>query len=377
MIKSESRKLEAACRGAVIAMLLMLVMIGGCRSSAPLDAPLVAKVVRYSESAAEDFAEGETESAIETFRKAIHRSWATDDPYHAGTNAYNLAAVLFDRGDHASAIDWLVDARAELARAGASPGYTYLLEAKIAQKEGRFDDARRMISLADCAPPPCHDDGDDGKCRCDPCREPALACVPCLGNKLENKKAAGQCRADYQAQVHLAQARLAADQYDVSLASKQLACARELAKDVCSDDLRAEIEHAAAMIDLAQGRYLQTAAHLDREALLLRQAGNYRKIPQVLKLSAAAYQQAARFDLAADRLCRAARIWFARGEFGKSWEILQQALIGSEPETNPFNHVRWRLTAREIETAATHDDGQATDSADQPVGDSALPASVP
>lgn len=352
------------CRSGVITM---LVLIGGCRTPPTVDAPVVAKVVRYSESASESFAEGDSEAAIESFRKAIYRSWAMDDPHHTGTNAYNLAAVLFDRGDHADALDWLVDARVELARAGESAGNTYLLEAKIAQKEGRFDDARRMISLADCAPPPCSDDGD-GQCRRDACRESRLACVPCLGDKLEEKQASQQCRADYQAQVHLARARLAADQYDLSLASNQLASACELAEDVCSDDLRAEIQHAAAMIDLAQGRYLQTAAHLDGEALLLRQAGNYRKIPEVLRLSAAAYEQAARFDLAADRLCRAARVLFARGELKEAWEVLQLAL-GAETGTCQFNSVRLRLTAQEIEAAAMQKGGQDTGSTDEPTWD--------
>ncbi len=360
MIRRKSRKLGAACRRGVI---VLLALSGGCRSSAPVEAPAIAKVVRYSESAAEDFAEGDTQAAMDAFRKAIHRSWATDDPYHAGTNAYNLAAVLYYRGDHAEALDWLVEARVELARAGASAGNTYLLESKIAQKEGRLDDARRLISMAACAPAPC-DANDDGPRRGDPCRESRLARVPCLGQKLKNKEAAQQCRDDYRAQVHLARARLAADQFDLSLASKQLASARELAEEVCSDDLRAEIQHADAMIDLAQGQYVRTAEHLDREAMFLRQAGNYRKIPAVLRLAAAAYEQAGRFDLAADRLCRAARIWLARGEVEKSWEILQSALVCNESEACQITSIRFALTAREIEAAATHEDDRDVDPTD-------------
>ncbi len=123
------------------------------------------------------------------------------------------------------------------------------------------------------------------------------------------------------------------------------------------------------MIDLAKGQYLQTAAHLDREALYWRQAGNYRQIPDVLGLAAAAYEQGGRFDLAADRLCRAARIWFARGEFKKSWEILQQALICCESVTCQAAQVRLALTAREIESALADEDGRDADSTGEPVMD--------
>ncbi|MFK8115085.1 MAG: hypothetical protein AB8B91_22985 [Rubripirellula sp.] len=332
-----------------IGLLVLVVMVGGCRSSAPIESSTVAKVMRYSESAAESFAEGDTEVAIQTFRKAIHRSWAADDPYHAGTNAYNLAAVLFDRGKHADALDWLVDARVDLARAGKSAGNTFLLEAKIAQTEERFQDASRMIGLANCSPPPCTDSANKS-CPCTACQESKLSCVPCLGKKIADEKASQQCRDDYQAQVHLARSRLATDQYDLALASKHLVQASALATKVCSDELRGEIHHAAAMIDLAEGQFLQAAAHFDREVTHLRLAGNYRKLPEVLKICAAAYQQVDRFDLASDRLCRAARCLFARGEAKESWDVLQQALTFVDPDPSKPNHIRLVLTAREIES---------------------------
>lgn len=345
-----------------IGLLVLVLMVGGCRSSAPMDSSTVAKVVRYSESAAESFAEGDAEGAIQTFRKAIHRSWAADDPYHAGTNAYNMAAVLFDRGKHADALDRLVDARVDLARAGSSAGNTYLLEAKIAQAEGRFSDASRMIGLANCSPPPCSA-SDDNACRCAACQESKLDCVPCLGKKIADKKAAQQCRADYQAQVHLARSRLATEGYDLALASKHLVQASALVTKVCSDELRAEIHHAAAMIDLAEGQFLQAAAHFDREVTHLRLAGNYREIPEVLKVSAAAYQQVERFDLASDRLCRAARCLFARGEPKESWDVLQQALAFVDLDPSMPNHIRLMLTAKEIELVLTETSSAAEQTA--------------
>lgn len=330
-------------------LVVLVAMVGGCRSSAPIERASVAKVTRYSESAAESFAEGDTDLAIKTFRKAVHRSWAIDDPYLAGTNAYNLAAVIFDRDNHVDAVNWLIDARVDLARAGRSAGNTYLLEAKIAQAGGRLHDASRMIGLANCSSPSC-EDSTAATCHCAACKESKLNCVPCLGNMIAEKKASQQCRDDYRAQVLLASSRLATENYNLALASSHLTKASTLATKVCSEELRAEIHHAAAMIDLAEGQFLQAAAHLDREATHLRLAGNYREIPGVLKLSAAAYQQVERFDLASDRLCRSARCLFARGEHKESWDVLQQALAFVDPDPSTPNYIRLMLTAREIES---------------------------
>ena len=327
--------------------LLALALLGGCRSSSPQPTEAIAGAIRYSGDGAESLATGNTHSAIRSFRRAIHRSWASDDPFHAGTNAYNLAAALFANEDHESALCWLIDARVELHRAGASAGNTYLLEAKIAQAEGRIADAGSMIALASCSAPPCSEPAQDQPVACRPSK---LACVPWLGAKLEERKAIGQCADDYQAQVHLARSRLAAESYQLALASQHLGRAKLLAKDVCSSELRAEIHHATALIELAHGSYLNAAVHFDREADAWRVAGTYRKIPDVLQLAAAAYLQIERFDLASDRLCRSARCLFAQGKYHRSWDVVQQAFTFVELDATQSSDIRLMLTANEIES---------------------------
>lgn len=327
----------------------MLLGIAGCRSSPPTNIEVDAKVVRYSEAGAEELAEGRPEDASQEFRKALYRAWAIDDPVEGGTQAYNLAAVLFSQGELAEASRWLVDARAGLHRGGASLGNTYLLEAKIAEAESRYEDATTLVDRAACSPPPC---GDNRTLPCgldEACREPVLACVPRLGNQLVERQADQQCRIDYQAQVHLARARIAIDQFDVASASAHLAKACELASEVCSFDLQAELQHVAARIDLARGRFLQAARHFDREATWLRYAGNYRKLPDVLRLSAAALQQIDQFDATAQRLLRVARIWLGRGDATKSWETLREAAEWSELEPREATRIRLELTATEID----------------------------
>lgn len=334
-----------------MSLLVGCVLCCGCRSTRSRDIPVDAKIVRYNESGTEAFSEGNSAAAIKSFRKAVLRSWATDDPYQSGTNAYNLAAAWFDRGDNQAAKDWLIEARVELARAKASAGNTYLLGAKIAQDEGRLEDAHRLIWLASCAPSPCGDRAEE-VCPGDACKEDCFERLPCVGNRIAEKKSLEECHNDYAAQVHLAKARLAAEMYDLDSAKCHFADAIESARHVCNYDLRAEFHDTAALIDLAGGNVVQAAAHLDREATLLRLAENYRRIPEVLTLAAAAHNETLRFDLSTDRLCRAARIWLTRGELEKAWEILQQALETGEAEHSPSTRIRLQITAAEIEAAA-------------------------
>lgn len=338
--------------------MLALVLVVGCRSSMPKRSATVASVVRSSDDGAESLAEGDTRAAIRSFRRAVHRAWASDDPYHAGTNAYNLAAALFAHEDHAQhpsdALNWLIDARVELKRAGTSAGNTYLLESKIAQAEGRVDDAMRMIRLASCSAPPCEKTEHDAPSECGRSK---LACVPWLGDKLEERKKFAQCADDYRAQVHLARSRMAAGSFELALASGHLAEAKHLAEDVCGDELRAEIHHATALIEMARGKFLSAAAHFDCEAKAWRLAGTYRKVPDALQLAAAAYQQVDRFDLASDRLCRSARCLFAQGKLQRSWEAVQQAFTFAELTPTQSANIRLMLTAQEIEMALTEQTG--------------------
>jgi len=333
----------------------------GCRSTDTSTVATDAKIVRHAESASQAFAEGDTDEASESFRRAIRRAWAIDDPSEAGTNSYNLAACLASQSRPDEAMDWLIESRAELRRAGKSTGNTYLLEAKILQAEGDFAGAADAIDRAVCADPPCgeHDQQGCRFCGDDPCRESCLSRIPCVGTRIEDRAAIRDCEDFYAAQIELARSRLAAERYDIACAIEHFSTACRLAEDVCSDDLAAELQDVAALIHLAKGEYFQAAAHFDREADHLRRAGNYREIPDVLELSAAAYVEVERFDLAAGRLLRVARIWYGRGELKKSWEILQDALRYAD--MSPWSlageltttQVRSALLAHEIELTLT------------------------
>ncbi|TWT50432.1 hypothetical protein Pla22_31750 [Rubripirellula amarantea] len=71
-----------------------------------------------------------------------------------------------------------------------------------------------------------------------------------------------------------------------------MACACELASQVCSEAMQVELQRVAALVHLAKGEHLHAAWHFDKEAKHLRRAGTYREIPNTLDLAAAAYEQA-------------------------------------------------------------------------------------
>ena len=336
-------------RPCTIWMGLALVLLG-CRSPTSGIQKSDTTLTRYSAAGREAFAEGYVDQAIEEYRSALLRAWAIDDPYESGTNAYNMAACLTSQGDNTGARQWLLDARVELCRARSSAGNVWLLEAKIAKDECRFDDASRYVRRAECSDPPCDD--REGCCLCgpnDPCNEGCVTKLPCVGDKIAQRRAIEACEYDFQAQIHLARAALAAEQYQIRRAKQQLQCACELAQDVCSHNLQAELQHVAALIHLAEGQFLQAASHFDQEAKHLRLARNYREIPLALNHAASAFQEAGRADLATSRMCRVARIWLGRGQPREAWHHLQLASEMAQWTDCESARIRLALVAREVE----------------------------
>lgn len=316
-----------------IAWTLTLIVLAaqglGCRSGSSDPPKLDSTLARFSEAGREAYALGDVDAAVTQYRDAIARAWMMDDPYESGTNAYNLAACLMSVGENARAKDWLVDARVELKRAGSSVANVWLLEAKIAQDEGRLTDSLSLIDRAACSPPPCGDDESDGSCcSCcsgDPCDDRCVYQIPCVGDRIRKKDAVTQCQEGFQSQVHLARSRVAAELGDIPTAMCHFQKACELASQVCGDDLQAELQNVAAMIHLAKEEYVQAAWHFDQEAKYLRLAKNYRVISTALELAAAAYSEAGQHQLAAHRLSRVARIWFGRGDIPEAWKHLNHA----------------------------------------------------
>ena len=370
---------------------LLTLLLCGCKASTSNMEKVDSRLVRYQKDAHVAYDEGQLQQATKLYRKALYRAWAIDDPYESGTAAYNLAATLVSRGQLDDAQQWLVNARVDLCRVASSSvcpcggdcdldgdcdwvsdaktsmGNTWLLSSSIAIEQNRYALADQYINRAACAAPPC--ESADSNCLCgpgsssgpgsslgacfcfgrDPCDPPCGSRVPCVGRKIKQKKQVEDCQNTYYAQVQLARARLAVNQYDVSTAVARLRCACDLMESVCDCRLQADRHDVAALIHLANEQPLAAAGHFDRQADYLRVSGTYREIPKILDAAAAAYEVSGRYGLAADRLCRSARIWLVRGDLDAAWQRVRQAselavIGGSESAT-----VRLTLVAKEIE----------------------------
>jgi tetratricopeptide (TPR) repeat protein len=332
----------------LIAMAGMVFLMTGCRSTASVEPVVDRTIARYAKAGGEAYAEGFVPVATEKYRMAIRRAWAIDDPLESGTIAYNLAACMTSLDRTLLARDWLLEARAELKRAGASTGNAWLLESKVAIDQDLFEDAVCSIDRAACSVPPCGN------------AEPACGnCglqIPCLGKKRRQKREREECKSAFQVQIQLARARVAAEQYDSANARAHFGSACELAMEIESFDLQAELHDVAALIHIADGEYLSAGCHLDREAENLRLAGNYREIPNTLQLAAAAYGEVERFDLAADRMLRVARIFYGRGDTRASWEHLQTATSLANLAGAENTKIRLALLANEIAMTIAEDE---------------------
>lgn len=358
----------------------------GCSSTPKPDAVKDSRLERYVTDGRRAFDEGDLDAAEKKYRQALRRAWATDDPYESGTVAYNLAAALTSRGAYDVAADWLVDARIELCRAGTSTGNTWLLSAKIAMAQERFDDAARFVDYAAMTCPPCEivDTcclcGPSGECCDDSCRDCCIVRLPCLADDVERNRQIEECEQAYRTRIELARARLAARQLDLGGAKQHLACACELSKELCDFSLHADRHDVAAVVHDLEANFVHAGAHRDREVTLLRCIGQYREIPDVLDAAAESYLNAERLDLAIDRMIRSARILFARGELQQAWERIRDA--GEISTYGISTHgiskysgckaveIRLGLTAKAIRDALDESEEPNTDSAQQESEDS-------
>ncbi|MCC9599499.1 hypothetical protein LOC67_02920 [Stieleria sp. JC731] len=340
-----------------IAVYCCAIFVLGCASTSKDIVVQDKKVDRYVTNAHEAFHEGRIDEAESYYRKALIRSWATDDPYESGTAAYNLAACLVSQDELTKASDWLVDSRVELCRAGASTGNTWLLSAEIAMSQSRLADAQLFVAYASKTCPPC--EIVDTCCLCGPsescCGESQRDCcaapIPCIGKNIEANRAKVECQNGYRARIELARARIATQEFRIADAERHLACACNLTAESCDFSLHADRHDVAAAIHDAKEEYLQAGAHRDREARLLRCIGHYRAIPNVLVAASESYSFAGRMDLAVDRVIRAARIWYARSEYKRAWELVEQASGMAMSCGCEAVEIRLALTAKQIRDA--------------------------
>jgi tetratricopeptide (TPR) repeat protein len=226
---------------------------------------------RTSDLARAAFDDGATVKAIDLYRKARNRASAMDDATEIGNAAYNLALcqTLLGQLDQASVS--LAEAKAAFQRSGSNPADVLLLEATVAQRQGKLEQA---LSLAD----------------------QVLSASPDESHRF---------------QVALLKGTVACGQDDPALARTALA---EADKHHATDaPLLAARERLAGNIFLLERNPAEAAAAFDRAAALFQEAKHYRDMALTLRRAGEAYQEAGNTQRAEDRLFRAQRSLTAQG----------------------------------------------------------------
>jgi tetratricopeptide (TPR) repeat protein len=252
---------------------LTVLTLLGCATSPTSTGPSEDKELSRTASLARAaFEEGATAKAIDLYRRALNRAHAMDDAAAIGNAAYNLALchIIVGQLDQASAL--LDEAKAALKRSGGNPGDVLLLEATVAQRQGKLEQA---LSLAD----------------------QVLSASPGENDLF---------------QVTLLKGMIACEQHDPARARTMLAEAAQ--HHVTDAALLGAREQLAGNIYLLESNPAEAATALDRAAALFQEATHYRDMALTLRRAGEAYREAGDLQRAKDRLFRAKRSLAAQGE---------------------------------------------------------------
>jgi tetratricopeptide (TPR) repeat protein len=250
---------------------LTFLTLVGCVTS-PTAPPKDQELSRTSNLARVAFEDGATAKAIDLYRKALNRARAMDDATEIGNAAYNLALchIILGQLDQASAS--LAEAEAAFKRSGDNPADVLLLEATVAQRQGKLEQA---LSLADQVLSASSDES-------------------------------------HRFQVALLKGTVACAQDDAARARTAMVEADQ--HHIANAPLLAARERLAGNIFLLEGNPAEAAAAFDRAAALFQKAKHYRDMALTLRRAGEAYREAGDAQHANDRLSRAKRSLAAQGE---------------------------------------------------------------
>jgi tetratricopeptide (TPR) repeat protein len=250
---------------------LIFLTLVGCATS-PTAPPKDQELSRTSNLARAAFEDGAITKAVDLYSKALNRAIAMDDATEIGNAAYNLALCHILLGQLDKASGSLAEAKAAFKRSESNPADLLLLEATVAQRQGKLEQA---LSLADRVLSASPDDS-------------------------------------HRFQVALLKGTIACEQNDPLLARTSLAEAdRHQVADVA---LLAARERLAGNIFLLEKNPAEAAAAFDRAVALFRKEKHYRNMALALQRAGAAYREAGDTQSANNRLSRAKRSLAAQGE---------------------------------------------------------------
>jgi tetratricopeptide (TPR) repeat protein len=282
------------------------VCLSGCRAGPEVAAD--ASLSRLQRSGAESFRLGDDQRAIDDFRQALVLAWGRDDPLGIGNSAFNYATALAGDGRLEEARDALAEARAELLRAGEPLDELWLLEAKIARRQGIPWRAEQLAEHVQACSPAVIAGPRSGKSAGVSVREQVQA-----GARRLAPHGRGEPNT-LPISAALLRGQVACDQGAISEARRHLRQARAALPGEVPASLEAEFEYLRGRILLHEGEPLSAARAFDLEADALRAAELWRDLPDTYRRCAEAYLEAGYIYPAADRWIRVSRLWLVRGD---------------------------------------------------------------
>jgi len=236
-----------------------------------------AELARLNNSARAAYNREALETAATLYEQALTRARALDTALAIGNAAYNLAICRLAQGENEKASHLLREAEIELIRAQAGLADVLLVKAKLAQLQGRHDDARRLIQ----------------RLLSDPASAPA---------------------ASHRVEAALVRGQLACDDGETARARAELDEATRQGAALSEPVLQAAGENLAGRINLLEKKPAEAAGHFDRESVLYQEARQPRELAAALRRAGEAWREASQPGLAAERFFRAARCSFAQGD---------------------------------------------------------------
>ena len=252
---------------------LTVLTLAGCTTVPTSTVPPKDKELsRTSNLARAAFKDGATAKAIDLYGKALNRAHAMDDATEIGNAAYNLALchIILGQLDQASAL--LAEAKAEVKRSGSNPADVLLLEATVAQRQGKLEQALSLVAQV-------------------------LSASPDESHRFQVALLKGAVACGQDDPAHARTALVEADKHHVTNAP-----------------LLAARERLAGNVLLLEKNPAEAAAAFDRAAALFQKAKHYRDMALTLQRAGEAYREAGDAQRAEDRLSRAKRSLAAQGE---------------------------------------------------------------
>jgi tetratricopeptide (TPR) repeat protein len=263
-------------------------LLTACASPKPSTVDPV--IAQFASSASAAYERGALAQSAVFYEQALARARVLDDGVEIGRAAYNLAACRLALGSAKDTLSLLPEAQLELQRAGMTTEDVLVLQAKAQLALGRKDDARKTI---------------DG----------------ILAAKSSPSARAGAL---------VLSGGMSCDAGDRIGAEAELLKAREAARNVDDDSIKASLLQLSGSIAGMSHRWNDAARDHDAEAALLQRVGRYREMAEALSRAGVAYQKASLGQAATDRFYRSARSLFAQGDAVAALKTLDRGFAANK-----------------------------------------------